>query len=316
MPDGRPWVPGQRVEEVSIERLQFGLSPRVETCDPAHVAALTEVLGDVPPILVQASTMVVIDGVHRVLAARSVGRPTIPAVMFEGDETAARIEAVHRNVVHGKPLSLAEREAAAVDFLELVPEWSDRRIATVSGLSPKTVGRLRDRAALDPARSRVRVGRDGRVRPVDSSEVRHRVADALRSDPGASNRAIARRSGASHATVRDVRERLGRGESELRSVVDRQRKRKRSSSVPAQNGATLPGAVPGEFAAWFDGRGIDDVDWQPFIETIPISRVYEVADVCRRRGESWRAFARALEDRARGHRRSSAPEPRRDLGTA
>jgi ParB-like chromosome segregation protein Spo0J len=287
-------VPGERIEELPVDKLQFGLSPRMETTDPQHVAALAEVLSDVPPILVQASTMRVIDGVHRVLAARLVGQSTIRAVIFDGDETAAHVEAVHRNVRHGKPLTLAEREAAASKFLELVPEWSDRRIATVSGISPKTVARLRERATVDSAQMRARVGRDGRVRAVDSSEVRRRVVEALRAEPEASNRAIARRAGASQATVRDVRERLARGENGLLSVVEPKRK-----PEPAK-------AISEEFAEWFAARDLQDADWQPYVDAIPISRVYEVADACRHRSESWRAFATALEDRARTHKRDTS----------
>jgi ParB-like chromosome segregation protein Spo0J len=292
-------VPGERIEELPVDKLRFGLSPRMEATDAQHVAALAEVLSDVPPILVQASTMRVIDGVHRVLAARSIGQTTIRAVIFEGDEIAAHIEAVHRNVRHGKPLTLTEREAAATKFLELVPEWSDRRIATVSGISPKTVARLRERATVDSAQMRARVGRDGRVRAVDSTEVRRRVVEAVTADPAASNRAIARRARASQATVRDVRDRLARGENGLLSAGEPRRKRTAAAETDA------PTVVPGEFAGWFAARGIEDADWQPYVDAIPISRVYEVADACRRRSESWRAFATALEDRARTHKRDT-----------
>jgi ParB-like chromosome segregation protein Spo0J len=295
-------VPGERIEDLPVDQLRFGLSPRKGATDPQHVAALAEVLGDVPPILVQASTMRVIDGVHRVLAARSIGQTTIRAVIFEGDETAAHIEAVHRNVRHGMPLTLGEREAAASKFLELVPEWSDRRIATVSGISPKTVARLRDRATVDSAQLRARVGRDGRIRAVDSSEVRRQVVEALRADPEASNRAIARRTRASQATVRDVRQRLARGESGLLAVVRPERQRQAAAGEPERKHQ----AAPDEFADWFVARDLGDSDWQPYVDAIPISRVYEVADACRRRSESWRAFASALEDRARTHKRDTS----------
>ena len=247
--------------------------------------------------------MRVIDGVHRVLAARSIGQTTIRAVIFEGDETAAHIEAVHRNVRHGMPLTLGEREAAASKFLELVPEWSDRRIATVSGISPKTVARLRERATVDSAQLRARVGRDGRIRAIDSSEVRRQVVEALRADPEASNRAIARRTRASQATVRDVRQRLARGESGLLPVVRPERKHQAAAGEPDPKRQ----AAPDEFADWFAARDLGDSDWQPYVDAIPISRVYEVADACRRRSESWRAFATALEDRARTHKRDTSP---------
>lgn len=323
---------GQRVQDVLIERLRFGLSPRKEFCDARHVAALAEVLDDVPPIIVHLPTMRVIDGVHRVHAARSVGRVTIRAALFEGDEVEAHIEAVRSNVTHGKPLTLAEREEAAVKILELVPDWSDRRIAGASGLSPKTVARLRGgpaRATEESAQSRARVGRDGRVRPVDPTEVRRRVAEAVRSEPDASTRSIASRTGASQATVRDVRQRLSRGASELVARPGRRRKRKQAAAdeearqlddevddvqgpgsgpdsgegVAGAQGATA-GVV--DFATWFEQRHIEAADWQGFVQDLPISRVYEVADACRRFSVSWRDFAIALEDRARAHRRSSS----------
>lgn len=302
---------GQRIEDVLIERLRFGLSPRRELCDARHVATLAEVLDDVPPIVVHLPTLRVIDGVHRVHAALSLGRVTIRAVLFDGDETAAHIEAVRSNVTHGKPLTLGEREQAATRIVELVPEWSDRRIAGVSGLSPKTVARLRGRATVDSDQSRARIGRDGRKRPVDPSEVRRRVAEVVRSDPDASTRSIASLTGASQATVRDVRQRLSRGASELVARSGRRRKRKQVQEEPAAMSSPEPTGP--DFAAWFEQRRIDEVDWQLFVHDLPISRVYEVADACRRYSAAWRAFAIALEDRARAHRRSSgqiaAPTP-------
>jgi len=322
----------QRVEEVALERLRFGLSPRQVFCDDQHVEALAEVLDEVPPIVVHAGTLQVIDGVHRVHAAKRVGRRTIRALIFDGDEIEARIEAVRSNITHGKPLTLREREAAAQRVLELVPTWSDRRIAMVSGLSPKTVARLRERATVDSAQSRARLGRDGRLRPVDPAAVRRRVAEVLRADPGASNRAIARRAGASQATVRDVRERLSQGLSELAAVSSRRRQRKAgkaaakagptatspatASGVAPAGPPTGPQAVPsgrprladgepGDFTTWFEVRHIDDNHWQRFVDVVPIGRVYEIADTCRRFSASWKAFASALEDRARGHRRGN-----------
>jgi hypothetical protein len=159
---------------------------------------------------------------------------------------------------------------------------------------------------VDSAQLRTRVGRDGRVRAVDSTEVRRRVVEALRSDPAASNRAIARRTRASQATVRDVRERLARGENGLLSVVQPGRPKKPSAAADEPGAAGAPTVVPDEFPVWFAARGIEDADWQRYVDAIPISRVYEVADVCRRRSESWRAFAMALEDRARTHKRDTS----------
>ena len=42
--EAEEYMQGQRVEDVRIERLRFGLSPRTELCDNRHVAALAEVI--------------------------------------------------------------------------------------------------------------------------------------------------------------------------------------------------------------------------------------------------------------------------------
>jgi ParB-like chromosome segregation protein Spo0J len=296
-------MPVEHVVDVPVRELRFGLSPRAQKYDPDHVAALAEVLPQVPPIVVHGPTMRVIDGVHRAMAARSNGHPTIPAVMFEGDDAQARIEAVRSNVAHGKPLSLAERQAAAVGILELAPDWSDRRVANASGLSPKTVARLRERAAVDSSQLRVRVGRDGKMRPINPSAVRQRVAEAIRSEPMASNRAISKISGASQATVRDVRERLNRGMSETSSLEEQRRRRQKAADAEPRRNVSRD--VSGEFSSWFESHNIGDTEWKDFVDAIPISRVYEVADAARQRSDSWRSFAGALEERARGHRRSA-----------
>jgi transposase-like protein len=58
----------------------------------------------------------------------------------------------------------------------------------------------------------VRVGKDGRVRPLDSAPGRQRAAELLISSPEASLREVARAAGISPGTVGDVRRRLQRGE--------------------------------------------------------------------------------------------------------
>jgi hypothetical protein len=55
-------------------------------------------------------------------------------------------------------------------ILEGCPEWSDRGIAARTGLSGKTVGALRRKAADRIAQAPVRVGRDGRARPLHREE--------------------------------------------------------------------------------------------------------------------------------------------------
>ena len=288
------------VVDLPIESLHSGLSPREVVRDERHAAALAEVLPELPPIVVQASTMQIIDGVHRVMAAGMRGEKTIRACLFEGSAVEAAIHAVHANVVHGKPLTLAEREAAATSILSAKPEWADRRVASICGLSPMTVARLRARATRPSGQLRARVGLDGKSRPTDPAEVRRRIAEAIEQAPTASTRQIAQETGASQATVRDVRNRMQRGEGPLTSRLAHRHGRQRPRPQPQDDGRAGSGDRDDDFRSWLDARRLrGDADWHPVVDAVPLGHVYEVADQARQSADAWLHFAEALEDRAR-----------------
>jgi ParB-like chromosome segregation protein Spo0J len=165
-----------------------------------------------PPILVDRRTMRVIDGMHRLMAASLRGSESIEAIFFDGTEADVFLRAVEENVSHGLPLSQADRRAAAERIIASHPHMSDRAIGQAAGLAAKTVAAIRKCSTDDAAQSNTRVGRDGRVRPLDSGEGRRRAAELLTEQPGASLRDVARAAGISPATVLDVRKRLERGE--------------------------------------------------------------------------------------------------------
>jgi hypothetical protein len=165
-----------------------------------------------PPILVDKRTMRVIDGMHRLIAASLQGRDTIDAVFFDGSEADMFLRAVQENVTHGLPLSQADRRAAAERIIATHPDMSDRAIGQIAGLAAKTVATLRRRSADITPQSNGRVGRDGKVRPLDWAEGRRRAEELLNQQPDASLRDVARYAGISPATVLDVRKRLERGE--------------------------------------------------------------------------------------------------------
>jgi hypothetical protein len=286
---------------IAIDALRFGFSPRFAPEDEAHVAALSETIDRVPPILVLRDTNEVIDGVHRTLAAAKVGRREIAATYFDGTPQDAFVQAVGANVTHGKPLTLAEREAAAARILRDDATWSDRRLAGVCGLSPTSVARIRHDTNVKRAASG-RVGRDGRRRPEDPGDQRRRIAETLRRDPSLSLRKVATAVGASPATVLDVRDRLRRGEDPLP-----QRLRTRRKPPPdAWRADTALASVSrsAEFASWFDRGGITDKQWERFLSAIPVNRLYQVIDEVERRAACWGRFAAALNERAHnlGHR--------------
>lgn len=203
------------VTSVRLDRLVFARPVRSEGQSPDHIDRLVEAQWPVTPILVHRPTMRVIDGAHRVAAARIKGLTHIDACFFDGAEHEAFLLSVQENVTHGLPLSLPDRRAAAVRILAANPAWSDRSISSVTGLSDKTIAGIR-RATAENPQSEHRIGRDGRHRPTNAAAARQLAAELILARPGASLRDIAQQVGISPSTVRDVRLRLNRGQSPVR----------------------------------------------------------------------------------------------------
>jgi ParB-like chromosome segregation protein Spo0J len=199
------------IENVPIVALKPGASPRLAGENSAHVRMLAGLDIDLPPILVHRPSMRVVDGMHRLRAAILRGQDAIAVRFLDCDEKEVFAAAVEANVKHGLPLSLADREAAACRILLTNPQWSDRLVASITGLSHKTVGTLRGRASGETSQLHDRMGRDGRIRPVSTVLGRRKAADLIRQDPAKSLREVARAAGVSVGTVRDVRRRLDSG---------------------------------------------------------------------------------------------------------
>src|SRR5262249_12292447 len=90
----------------------------------------------------------------------------------------------------------------------------DRAIAAAVGLGARTVGEIRRRVEAQDNTThegRVRIGRDGRVRPLDNAEGRLRACEIIKGQPNASVRQIAKWAGVSPTTARDVGNRLRSG---------------------------------------------------------------------------------------------------------
>ena len=296
---------------MSTTSLRTGRSPHVRGIDRRNVASLAEVADRWPPIVVSRRDGSVIDGLHRVAAARQLGLERLCAVFFDGSPDDEYVEFVRCNVGHGLALTLDERRAAARRILLTHPDLSDRGLASVCGLSPKTVGRLRRDtdeargAGGTDARVSRRVGRDGRHRPVDASAARARIAEELERRPDASLRTIASAVGVSPETVRTVREKLRArpegstdpvGLAEPEAVVLGVLERKRHRSAPLDRDRAFTDRDEGRrFLDWFEATSVDDADlWQQG-QAIPRSRVYEIADEARRRAGVWVRFAEQLE---------------------
>ncbi|MFE0454729.1 nuclease [Streptomyces sp. NPDC058914] len=201
--------------DVPINALSPGVSLRQGGTDAAHIQLLVDAAGsaELPPILVQMDGCRVIDGLHRLEAAKLRGDDSIKARFVDCSNSEALVIAMKANGSHGLPLSKADRVSGAQRVLGSHPDWSDRAIAGITGLSAKTIASLRGRSADAAPLDGKRIGRDGRRRPVDPGEGRRRAAEYIAAHPNAPLRQVAKETDVSLGTVHDVSARLRRGDS-------------------------------------------------------------------------------------------------------
>ena len=200
---------------VPIDSLLPADSPRLEGESEDHARSLAESGAALPPIVVHWGTMRVVDGMHRLRATALRGGTHIEARLVQGTVEEMFALAVELNSEHGLPLRRQDRVAAAGRILESHPHWSDRRIASVTGLSAGTVAALRSRAGVTVPEQPLRTGRDGRARPLDGAAGRIAASRVIEASPDASLREIASRAGVAVATARDVRNRMRLGQDPL-----------------------------------------------------------------------------------------------------
>ncbi|HEV2343285.1 MAG TPA: hypothetical protein VGS97_04270 [Actinocrinis sp.] len=206
-----------------LEALLPADSPRLAGPDPQHVRLLADTAQALPPVLVHRTTMRIIDGMHRLLAARLRGEADIAVEYFDGSADDAFVRGVRANVTHGLPLSRLDREVAAARIIGSHRQWSDRALADAVGLSAPTVAAIRRRLSGSEPAMEVRLGRDGRSRPLSTAEGRLKASRILDERPDASLRQIAREAGISVGTARDVKKRLNRGEDPVPARVPARR---------------------------------------------------------------------------------------------
>jgi ParB-like chromosome segregation protein Spo0J len=285
-----------------------------------HVRALAETDDELPPIVVHRTTMRVIDGMHRLRAAALRGREHIDVEFFEGDEEDAFVLAVELNANHGLPLSQADRAAAVGRIINSHRQWSDRAIASVTGLSDKTVASIR-RSSSEVPQSNTRMGRDGRSRPVNSMEGRMRAARLITARPDSSLRQVAKEAGISLGTARDVRKRLEAGQDPVprqqRGAEGQPGKGTARRSCDRDEVGTLPQAESrrptlGELKKdpslrhnemgrtmlrLLEAHALGTDGWQRVIESVPLHCVDAVAGAARDCAGSWWKLAQQLEKR-------------------
>jgi transposase-like protein len=285
--------------------------------DETHTRVLAEAEAELPPIMVHRATMRVIDGMHRLHAARMRGHDEICVRFFDGPENMVFALAVETNTAHGMPLSLRDREAAADRIVRENPEWSDRVIATMSGLSAKTVGAIRRQSDGDVHQVEARMGRDGRVRPLNCASGRERASEYIAENPGASLREIARAAGISPTTVRDVRARLMRGDDPVPAGRHRTDATAVTAAVHpetrriAATGRSRPSILGNlkkdpslrfneagrDLLRWLDARTVDPDMWEELVEPLPMHCSYLLAEFAQSLAGSWLAAANRINNR-------------------
>lgn len=322
--ENRTPVPSDDVHLIPVADLVDADSPRLRGESVEHIELLLTSHAELPPILVHRQTMRVIDGMHRLRVAALRGQQDIAVRFFDGPDADAFILAVSTNVSHGLPLSLSDRTAAAERIVTHSPQLSDRSIASSTGLSPKTVAAIRRRTNPDHPQLNARVGRDGRVRPIDSGDGRRHAARIMRANPDASLRAVAKAAGISLGTAHDVRERLREGQD----PVPAHRRAPRAGAGPANQEASClragvcphvsPPPYPDRETALrnlrqdpsmrFSGTGrmllrlltaqaLDNENWAKLIDHVPPHRADAIAALALDFARSWQEFAERLQRR-------------------
>lgn len=275
-----------------------------------------------PPIVVHSPSMRVIDGIHRVRAAIMRGQKTISGKVYYGTDDDAFVLAVRMNITHGMPLTRSDRTAAVARIIQSHPQWSDRMIATAVGLSAGTVAKARQRSSAQNVQSTTRLGKDGRVRPVDHAAGRVKVAALLADDPTSSNRAIAHQAGVSSSTVHHVRQHLRASQHPTLSHYKLPATTQQTDTYPRQTHTTAQHRTStnrvdiaailadlkkdpslAEDTAKSLIRCLDhyrvEIPWvNKIIERVPPHRASSVAQLAREYARVWAHLAAQLEQRA------------------
>lgn len=318
---------------VPVNSLVPGFHLRMTGTDAAHVRLLADAAESVrlPPILVQERGARIIDGMHRFEVARLRGEWTINARVVNCTDEEALVLAVKSNTLHGLPLTRADRISSAKRILATNPDWSDRKVAMITGISAKSIASLRNSSAVDAQFQGKRLGRDGKRRPVDAAEGRRRVAEYIHGHPEASLREIARETDASLGTAHNVREKIRRGvfadmaeprhgeeqpvrgsapaapASPLRPAVSsplRSRAEGRQRVVWQAVSAKLVGDPAlrytdggRAFLRWMAQRAMQADEWREFADAVPQRWLKEVWQLAATMSDEWREFADELSYR-------------------
>ncbi|MFF5454401.1 ParB/RepB/Spo0J family partition protein [Streptomyces sp. NPDC012950] len=298
-----------------LASLKAADSPRLDGVDREHVEVLAQ--GDIEPLLVHRDTLRVVDGMHRLQAAGLRGEETVPVRYLEGPASEVFIHSVVANVSHGLPLTLADRRAAARRILGSHPDLSDRAIARITRLSPKTVSAVRRLSTEEVPQPKVRIGADGRSRPLDAARRREAARAFLAEHPDATLNEAAASAGISVSTACEVRQRMRRdkGNSVPRPSAAREMRDHDPEDVDGKT-ADSRCAGPGRprrtatlakdpslrltesgraLLRWLNERAPDLEVGRQLMAAVPPHCTVAVADLANSYAREWQRFANALD---------------------
>jgi len=143
--------------------------PAIKMCEYDELRRDIARRGVVIPLLVDAKTLQIIDGRIRNRICEELGIREVPRILINdlsGDDLTDFRLAIN---LYRRHLSSAQKRELVAWHLRLHPESSDRKIAGETGVSDKTVAKVR-RGAEIPHPDR-RTGRDGRSHPAARATV-------------------------------------------------------------------------------------------------------------------------------------------------
>ncbi|MFF0226404.1 ParB N-terminal domain-containing protein [Streptomyces sp. NPDC004629] len=298
----------EEVVRLPVAQLVTGGSPRASGEDEEHVRALAVTEDELPPIIVHRATMRVIDGAHRLRAARLRDQEYIRAHFFDGSGEDAFVLAVRANVGHGLPLSLKDRVTAAERIVTTHSQWSDRMIASAAGISARTVAEIRRRTTgVEPAG--VRIGKDGRARPVDGARRRTLAHALLTENPDLSLRQVARAAGISPETVRAVRNRLLYGRPQAPAPAPSPARPQPRQSGVVQEAILRRLTADPALRQTESGRALLRIlhaqamaaeEWQTILDQVPTHCAALVGEAARESARMWEELADRISEKAPG----------------
>ena len=183
-------APFPTLKELPLDaiRTDGGTQPRVRIDrDVVHEYAERMRAGDrFPPVEVvfDGTDNWMIDGFHRILAAREAEKATFPAKVWEGSHDDALWESLRANKEHGLRRSNEDKVRSVKQALLRRPQLSDSAIAEHVGVSHTMVAKYRGKvsATCNGCKSAERTGRDGRT--IDTGNIGRNGPTAPAREPG------------------------------------------------------------------------------------------------------------------------------------